>query len=123
MGAGVCPHPEVDADLQLRKGFGELQIRRCVEDRIRGREQHQRVDDTRVDVGLERREIPQSLSLRLHGEQRLAFADVTQREVDLMGDQMHRQRLARAGQHHGFPGMRFQIGDEALDPSDVLGIG
>ena len=102
----------MDAGLQLGEGLGELEIRRGVVNRVGRSEQDQRFDRAGIDVRLERGEIAEALGFGLHGEQRLAFADVAERDVDRKGEKVDGGGLARTGENQRLAGVFLEILDE-----------
>ncbi len=116
VGGGMRALAEVDAGFHLGQRLGEIEIGRGVVNRIGWREQDERVDQAGIDVLDQRGEVAEALVFRLHGQQRLAFAEVAERLVDGEREPLHVRRLARTGEHERLAGVALQIGGQRLDP-------
>ena len=92
IGAGA----EMDACLEFGKRLGDFQISRCVVNRVGWGENDQSINHCGVDIRLESCQITEALRPRLHGGERLTFADISERQIDRKGQLMDLQRLPRS---------------------------
>ena len=123
MGGRVAAFAEVDAGCEFCQRGGKIEVGGGVVDRVGRGGDDQRVDRAGVDVLLEIGEGAFAGGFRLQGEERLAFADVAEGEVDREGEVVDGCRLAGSGEDHRAALVGLEVGDERLDPGECFGVG
>ena len=123
VGGRVGAFAEVDAGFEFCQRGGEIEVGGGVVDWVGRGGDDQRVDRARVDVLLEIGEGAFAGGFRLQRDERFAFADVAEGEVDREGEVVDGGRLAGSGEDHRAAIVGLEIGDEGLDPGERFCVG